>query len=161
MELAARKPMLVAIRILALSAWFTERRAVTDRKRTTKLRDVGSNAETGTAPGTGNTMVPEHLRYTRNGCNSLLASGVYEIKYKLADSRVLNLAFENQKNGSSSRVILQSNLHNGCTVQTSLQSIHLQCFSSKISSLKYPASKISSLNYPASKISSSKYPALT
>ena len=138
-----------------------------------RIRSRGARVvtQTGTASGIGNTMIPEHLRYTRNGCNSLLASGVYEIKYKMADSRVLNLAFENQKNGSSSRVILQSNLHNGCTVQTSLQSIHLQCFSSKISSLKYPASKISSLkypaskisslNYPASKISSSKYPALT
>ena len=54
----------------------------------------------------------------------------------MADSRVLNLAFENQKNGSSSRDILQGNLRNGCTVQTSLQSIHLQNIQPKISSLK-------------------------
>ena len=68
--------------------------------------DVGSNTETGTAPGAGNTMVPEHLRYTRKGCNSLLANVVYEIKYKVADSRVLNFAFENSKNGSSSRIFV-------------------------------------------------------
>ena len=86
MELADRKPMLVAIRIFVLSVWFTERRAVTARKGRKSMSEngsetegMGSNTETGTAPGAGNTMVPEHLRYTRKGCNSFLASVVYEI----------------------------------------------------------------------------------